>query len=155
MENGVKKAYQAAATSTTSDPSEIMTDAKRQEIERTMLVEGTIPDILMPVARHLLTTTMDDLKEEVDEAKLYFKNVSMLDLHDDQRTKKWHRDHVLDAARKVVLDKDKVKIRSCMRCGSKMEDLTQAKGFNPFLYQTWRTCFCGGLWMVDEVRAEK
>ena len=94
---------------------------------------------------------MDDLKEEVDEAQLYFKDVSMLGLHDDQRTKTWHREHVLDAIRKVVLDKDKVKTRSCTRCGATMEDLTQSKGVNPWLWQLQRACFCGGLWIVEQV----
>lgn len=114
-----------------------------------MLVEGAIPDALMPVVEKLLATSVEKLKDDIDEAELYFADTSRLGLGDDRRCKNWHRTHTLDAVRKIVLAKGKTKIRVCTRCGSQMEDLPPMRGVSVWLLNMQRTCFCGGYWMVE------
>lgn len=114
-----------------------------------MLVEGAIPDALMPVVEKLLNISVEKLKDDIDEAELYFADISLIGLGDDQRCKNWHKTHTLDAVRKIVLAKGKTKIRVCTRCGSQMEDLPLVKGVSVWLFNMQRTCFCGGFWVVE------
>ena len=147
----------------------IVSETQRSEIERGMVVRGDLPDLLMGVVERLLDRngSIAKLRDEVDEPGLYFKDLSIVGLGDDKRTKKWHREHVLDAVRKVVIDTSglaggsgrgsgaagkkggPVKLRVCTRCGSRMEDLLPVKGATIRLLNLQRICFCGGGWMIE------
>ena len=181
VDSGVKKAYQPgdAGSSTTNNSGSktgagsngTVTDSQRQVIEKDMLISASLPDVLAPVIERLLTSSMTTLEGEIDRGELFFKDVSCLGLSDDERTKCWSREHVLDAIRKVELDvrprsrpsheggrakiKSKsggtgdIKTRTCTRCGAVMEDLIAIKGANPWMSNLQRTCFCGGFWMLE------
>ena len=162
IDSGVKKAYQAATH---------ITDRRRHEMERDMLVSGSaIPDVLGPVVERLLTTTMDNLKEEVDAGELYFLDVSWLGLSDDGKSITWKEEHMFDGMRKVEIadrqhghdtasdtngsgiEKQKAsnKLRRCTRCCTAMLDGLPPKDRTcMWLANMQRTCFCGGFWVME------
>ena len=139
-----------------------------------MLVSASLPEILSPVVEHLLTTTMENLKQDVDTGELYFLDISWLGLSDDKRSMRWKKEHLLDAVRKVEIggghrhnnssnvssDKQRQplennksngssKLRRCTRCCAVMEDLLPVKGGSLWMLNMQRTCFCGGFWVVE------
>lgn len=137
----IKNAYQSAQTS----------DLDRKNIENEMLVSAVVPDVLMPALETFLITTLDALREEINEAELFFTDVSWLGLSDDRKSDAWKKDHVLDATRKVELRKN-VPTRRCTRCCSMMEDVSPPRGTNLGVMTLHRTCFCGNWWMAVDAR---
>lgn len=135
LENSIKSAYQASGIS----------EAERSNVEKNMLVKAEIPDILFEPVKDLLTKTAASLKEEVDVAELYFANVASLGLTNDNTSKRWRKEHPLDAMRKIELKG--VPTRRCTRCGAVMEDLLPTRMVSMMVSQM-KHCFCGSWWMV-------
>lgn len=125
-----------------------MSDTDRRNTEKDMLISATIPSVLFPAIELFLRNTIENLKEEVNEAELYFTDVSWLGLSDDSRSDFWRSNHILDAVRKVELPKD-AQVRKCTRCCAIIEDKYQQKGMSIFVFLQ-RFCFCGNWWMIEE-----
>lgn len=69
-----------------------------------MLIQGTVPAVLMPAVETLLGQMVGALKEEVDVARLFFMDFSWLELGDDRKTRVWMKEKRLDVVRKVVIE---------------------------------------------------
>ena len=138
LDNSIKSAYQTSG----------INDAERINIERNMLVKAEIPGILFGTVNDFLTKTAVPLKEEVDVAELYFANVASLGITNDNMSKRWRREHPLDAMRKIELKG--VQIRRCTRCAAVMEDLLPTRTASVMVSQM-KHCYCGSWWMVEEV----
>ncbi|KAI4203716.1 MAG: hypothetical protein LQ346_001726 [Caloplaca aetnensis] len=121
-------------------------EAERKDIEKSMLITGSVSPRLWPALERLLTKTLKSLREDVDVAELYFHDVSWLGLSDDQASDRWRKEHRLDVIRKVELPK-RARVRQCTRCCSVMEDAPPPKGTAGWLVSMWRTCVCGNWWM--------
>ncbi len=137
LENSIKSVYQSSGTSET----------ERSIIEKNMLIKNEIPDILFGTVKDLLTKTAASLKEEVNVAEIYFANVASLGLTNDNMSKRWRKEHPLDAMRKIELRG--VQTRRCTRCGAVMEDLLPTRTTSLMISQL-RHCFCGSWWMVGD-----
>ena len=135
VENNIKSAYQASGISET----------ERSIVEKNMLIKAEIPEILSETVKNLLTKIAATLKEEVNVAELYFANVASLGLTDDNTSKRWRKQHPLDAMRKIELRG--VQTRRCTRCGAVMEDLLPTRTASVMVSQM-KHCFCGSWWMV-------
>lgn len=135
VENKIKSAYQASGISET----------ERSTIEKNMLTRAEIPDILLETVIDLLTKTAASLKEEVNVASLYFANVASLGLTNDGTSRRWRKQHPLDAMRKIELKG--VQTRRCTRCAAVMEDLLPTRTASVMASQM-KHCFCGSWWMV-------
>jgi len=137
IEGKIKKTYQHSG----------MSEADRARVEKEMLISADIPEVLMPVVHHLLTTALDNLRNDIDPAALYFADHSWLGLSDDRRSDAYKRDHVVDAIRKIPLRKG-AKLRRCTRCCAYMEDVLPQKGSSMWMTSMQRMCFCGSLCML-------
>lgn len=124
-----------------------MSEAARKNAEKEMLVAATVPSVLVSVLESFLTFSLDSLRGEVDEAELFFADMSWLGLSDDRRSDAWRMNHVLDVLRKVELPRD-TKIRRCTRCCAVMEDALVLHGTGPWLASMQRWCICGSWWMM-------
>ena len=125
----------------------------RRSTEKAMLISASIPDVLMPALSSLLTTSMDAVRAEVDEAELYFTDISWLGLTDDQKSVAWRRNHVLDGMRMVELPLEGSRWR-CTRCCTITEGWRASQTSQPWIRNMQRTCFCGSWWMaVDSAAA--
>lgn len=82
VEAKTKEAYQGGGSSGGGGEAAGISDAERKNIEKEMLISGTIPSVLMPVVTTLLTSVVASLREEIDVAELYFSDFSWLDLDD-------------------------------------------------------------------------
>ena len=123
-----------------------VTEADRSLIERDMLVKAEIPAAFISSVREVLTVTAKKLKEEVNVAEIYFKNIGWLGLTDDQSSKRWRMQHPIDVMRKVELKLHKP-VKRCTRCGSVSED-TQPQRGTLVMMTLQRHCLCGGWWIA-------
>lgn len=151
------------------------TDGQRQECELDLMVRGVVPDVLMPVVGWLLTQGVEKLRGNVQqsqqhqqhqqsstplpssaEADLAFSDWSVLGLTEDLRSRRWHRDTIYDGVQKKELGQratararmrdGSLRIRSCTRCGTHMEDQMLPKSKDtkiPNIFALFRACFCG------------
>ena len=97
-----------------------MSEADRKSAEKEILIAATVPSVLVPVLESFLTFSLDNLRAEVNEAELFFTDLSWIGLSDDRASAAWRKDHMLDVLRKVELPRE-AKIRRCTRlclCGS-------------------------------------
>ena len=136
VETSIRNVYSSSSVS----------ENERKEIEKNMLISGTIPWQLMPAVESLLTATVNSLKEEINVAELYFHDISWLGLSDDGASDQWRREHRLDIIRKVEVPKH-AKVRQCTRCCSVVEDTAPPKGTAAWVVNMWRNCVCGNWWM--------
>lgn len=139
LDSNIKTAYLTSQIS----------DTDRRNTEKEMLVSARIPSVLTSALESFLMTTVDHLREEVNEAELYFVDISWLGLCDDSSSDFWRMNHVLDILRKVELPKE-AQIRRCTRCCARMEDKHQQKGVSIWFLNMQRTCFCGNWWMIGD-----
>ncbi|MCJ1266503.1 mediator complex subunit [Lobaria immixta] len=123
-----------------------MSEVQRKTAEKEMLVAATVPSVLVSVLESFLTFSLDSLREEVNEAELFFSDTSWLGLSDDRRSDAWRKDHVLDVFRKVELPRE-AKIWRCTRCGAVMEHVRMLQG-SPWSMNLQRWCLCGAWWMM-------
>ena len=124
----------------------VLTEADRSLIERDMLVKAEIPAVFISSVREVLTVTAKKLKEEVNVAEIYFKNIGWLGLTDDESSKRWRMQHPIDVMRKVELKLDKP-VKRCTRCGSVSEDSQPQRG-TLVMMALQRHCLCGGWWIA-------
>lgn len=130
-------------------------DNERKDIEKNILISGTVPPKLWPAVESLLKKTLRTMGANVNRAELYFNDISWIGLSDDQASDQWRREHRLDIVRKVEVPK-RVRIRRCTRCCSVMEDAAPPKGTTGWLVNMWRTCVCGNWWMdIEDKRKDE
>ncbi|KAH0544055.1 hypothetical protein FGG08_001673 [Glutinoglossum americanum] len=137
VDGSVKAAYQ----------SQGINSEERAAAEKEMLVNADIPDSLMPVVDRLLTTTLNNLSNEIDPAALYFEDPSWLGLSDDKSSDAFKRTCTIDALRKIPLTAG-TNLRRCTRCCAHMADLLPHKGASIWVTSMQRMCLCGSLWML-------
>ncbi|MCJ1479591.1 mediator complex subunit [Lambiella insularis] len=139
IDSMVKHAY-AAASPPIADP-------QRQALEREMLVGGEVPAVLTGVVEKVVVEVVEKLRAEVGvlEGELHFGDFKSLGFEKGRGDGR-----LVDGVRKVRLGRRgrEVKLRTCARCGTVMEDLLPVKGASPWIVNLQRTCFCGGFWMV-------
>ncbi len=141
IDNGIRSAYQAAD----------LGNEERNGLEKDMLIQGSIPNILAPVVKDFLTTDIDSLKSDINVAELYFTDISVLGLTADEHGKRWRRQHPMDAMRKQELRKrgeGGLPIKRCTKCGNVTEDVQLTRQSNMALLGLQRHCLCGSWWMV-------
>lgn len=136
LDSSVKNAYQASGISET----------ERSAVEKNLLVNAQVPEVLLGTVTDFLTKTVASLKEEVDVAELYFTNFASLGLTNDDTGKRWRKEHPLDAMRKIELRG--VLTRRCTRCTAVMEDLLPTRTAASLMVSQMKHCFCGSWWMV-------
>ena len=117
---------------------------ERQAAERDMLIKGEVPEVLVGAVKEILTTTVQNLREEVNVAELFFADVGWLGLTDG--VGKVTKEAQIDEMRKVELRRD-AKLRRCARCCALMEDQMPARGLT-LVMGLQRDCFCGAKWML-------
>ncbi|KAL8784654.1 MAG: hypothetical protein Q9195_008957 [Heterodermia aff. obscurata] len=155
LNTDIQNAYQASG----------IAEAQRKETEKEMLIQGTVPAVLMPAVETLLGQMVAALKEEVDVARLYFMDFSWLEMGEDRKTGLWMRGKRLDVVRKVVVEVGgeggraqgkQRRLKRCTRCCAVMEDVGPGGGFggNGQVLHMQRNCFCGGWWMGIGVERE-
>lgn len=137
VDTRIKSAYQSSAISTDD----------RGITEKEMLIKAEIPNVLLGPAKEILTSIAASLKEEVNVAELYFANTASLHLTNDQSSKRWRKEHPIDAMRKIEIRND-ARTKKCTKCGAVMEDLLPHKGMNSIVINFHKHCFCGSWWMV-------
>jgi len=141
VDTGIKTAYQTANLSAED----------RSGLEKDMLIQGSIPALLTPAVKDLLTATITSLKSEINIAELYLTDTSALGLTADDNGKRWRRDHPMDAMRKVELRREGgTPIKRCAKCGNVTEDVQVGRGSNMAVVGLQRHCLCGGWWMVGD-----
>ncbi|KAJ4367457.1 Mediator of RNA polymerase II transcription subunit 16 [Neocucurbitaria cava] len=86
-----------------------LSDAKRNIIERELLL-GKIPDILLPIAKRLVTDTLWNssqqggcLADKLDAGRLMFFDTTWLGFQESKRGVVWHDTHVVDVCQKMVI----------------------------------------------------
>lgn len=146
IDTGVRKAYADAGV-----------DARaRSQAEQAMLVEGVLPDALMPVLEGLFERQVPKLRERVDEVKIFLADTRWLGFGSNVLTTgtsgggKGVRGKMVDIIRKVEVRDEKGGrgFRRCRRCGSRVEDLWEERGLMPWVMQSQRACVCLCLWVV-------
>ena len=121
-------------------------EPERARAERLLFVNNEIPAIFQAPVERLLSTLLPSLRKEINVSKLFFHDVLWLGFHDDPQSKAYHRNHKIDAVRKVPLQMKGVRLRRCTRCCSIVDEAVMAKtGF--WLKSFNRMCLCGTLWM--------
>ena len=137
VENSVRRTYQLFNTA----------EEARRTAEGQMLFHGEIPQVLTEPVKQILFPTLTSLREDIDEAYLYFFDFSHLGLRNDTFTRKRNSTHPVDVFTKLPLRKD-IRARRCVRCCSHMEDNLPPPQRNPILHYMSRVCYCGGSWMM-------
>lgn len=123
-----------------------MSEADRKNAEKELLIAATVPSVLVSGLGSFLTFSLEKLRGEVDEAELYFSDISWLGLSDDGRSDAWRKNHVLDVFRRVELPRE-AKIRRCTRCGAVTQHVRMVNG-SPWTPNLQRWCLCGAWWMM-------
>ena len=135
VDASIKSAYQSPGIG----------EAEKKATELQVFIRGEIPPIFTQAVSQLLFQHLTLLKEEINEADLYFLDVSDLALTNDAYTRRKNLDHPIDVITKVKLKKDSI-IRRCTRCCSLTEDIAPTKGLNA-KSKLSKTCVCGSYWV--------
>lgn len=129
-----------------------ISDAERKDIEKKMLITGSVSPKLWPAIESLLTKTLKSVREDINRATLYFHDISWIGLSDDRASDQWRKEHRLDIVRKIQVP-TRAKVKRCTRCCSVMEDSAPQRGTTGWLVNMWRNCVCGNWWMdLDDER---
>lgn len=143
VEQLIKEAYSSAG----------ITNAEKPRIERDMLIRTRIPEVLMPALKKLLTETWPNFisSPNVDFGAIYKHDIAWLGFTEDHYTQQWHKRHVVDIVRKTrmpigIEGVRKFKIRTCTRCGSKMEDIQPSAQWPGWVIGNMKNCVCLGNW---------
>ncbi|CAL8583760.1 hypothetical protein XPA_009378 [Xanthoria parietina] len=126
-----------------------MSEAERTDIEKKMLISGSVPPKLWPAIESLLTKTLESVGDDINRAALYFHDISWIGLSDDKASDRWRKEHRLDIVRKTEVP-TRAKVKRCTRCCSVMEDSAPQKGTTGYLINLRRYCVCGNWWMDME-----
>ena len=144
VENSVKACYQQTH----------VTDIDRKKAEEQLLLQAEVPPILMSSILQLLYQVISPLKEEIDEAKLFFLDTSDLALTDDNYSKSVNRKRPIDLLTKLPVQ-NSAKLKRCTRCGSLSEDIMPVRSpLGQVLFMLGQYCVCGSSWAAldDEDR---
>ncbi|KAF1840922.1 uncharacterized protein K460DRAFT_194674 [Cucurbitaria berberidis CBS 394.84] len=86
-----------------------LSEAKRNLVERELLL-GKIPDILLPIAKRLVTDTLWNgsqqggcLVDKLDLGRLMFFDTTWLGFQESKRGAVWHDTHVVDVCQKMII----------------------------------------------------
>ncbi|CAO2650518.1 Nn.00g018100.m01.CDS01 [Neocucurbitaria sp. VM-36] len=86
-----------------------LSESKRNVLERDLLL-GKIPDILLPIARRLVTDTLWNssqqggcLADKLDAGRLMFFDTTWLGFQESKRAAVWHDTHVVDVCQKMII----------------------------------------------------
>jgi mediator of RNA polymerase II transcription subunit 16 len=98
-QNHVRAAYKHANLS----------DVQRNLTERELML-GRIPEILVPIARRLVTDTLFNektpggcLSDKLDVGRLMFFDTTWLGFTESKRSTEWHDTHVVDVCQKMII----------------------------------------------------
>lgn len=122
--------------------------APRADVEKAMLVEAEVPQLLVPVVTNMLQESVPKMRdvESTDVARIYFWDTRWLGLKDDAGAKALVKAQRVDVLRKTELAPG-VKVRVCKRCGSAIEDHVGRE--TPLWLQAGqRLCVCYSYWML-------
>jgi mediator of RNA polymerase II transcription subunit 16 len=85
------------------------TDAQRNHYEREIML-GRIPDILVPIAKRLVTDSLWNektpngcLADKLDTGRLMFFDTTWLGFQESKRAEDWHDAHVVDVCQKMII----------------------------------------------------
>jgi mediator of RNA polymerase II transcription subunit 16 len=85
------------------------TDAQRNHYERELML-GRIPDLLIPIAKRLVTDTLWNdklpsgcLADKLDVGHLMFFDTTWLGFQESARGTHWHETHVVDVCQKMII----------------------------------------------------
>jgi mediator of RNA polymerase II transcription subunit 16 len=86
------------------------TDAQRNLAERDLML-GRVPDMLLPIAKRLVTDTLWNdklahggcLADKLDAGRLMFFDTTWLGFQESARAKAWHDTHVVDVCQKMII----------------------------------------------------
>ena len=149
LDGSIKNTYQNTGINHDDTGQHKREKEERSSIEKDMLIKGTIPSIHLDVVEELLTSTVPKLKEQVNVAELFFKDIGWLGLTDDRSGRRWREKHPMDVLRKTELKKG-AKTKRCTRCGGLAEDTPAPRGVNMIVMNLQRHCICGSWFMVGE-----
>ena len=130
-----------------------LSEIEKQQLELRILVDGEVPDIVVPALRQILSGVVESTRRKLGdrEAELAFKDFNILGIDDDGKARRWRRQTMFDGVRKVDLGKKKIRARTCVRCGTMMEDMLPGRGMKAYwMYNLIRCCICGGHWITDK-----
>ena len=124
----------------------------RRNLEREFLVTGVVPEVLDPLARRLIDTSIDRLVEKagVDTMELFKVDVRPLGLTDDESTKEWWKGRRRCAFRKIDIPPSVKKYRRCARCLRVTEEFTDPRTTPAWIGKLQRQCVCGSAWIAME-----
>ena len=139
VDASIKSAYQSQGAG----------EPERKAAELQIFIRGEIPPIFAQSVSQLLFTTLTSLKEEINEADLYFLDISDLALTNDAYARKKNQKYPIDVNTKIRL-KTGSKLRRCTKCCSLTEEVTSNKPSSIKVRLT-RLCICGSYFMqLDE-----
>ena len=129
-----------------------LSETQRQEIEMQLLAAGEIPPVLFPAVKRILSGPVEQIRIKAgdSEAELMFRDWSRIGFAQDGGARKAIQGIVYDGIRKVELKKDKIKLRTCLRCGGHMEDTMLGRNQKTWLINISRSCCCGGHWIIEK-----
>ncbi|KAI0117720.1 RNA polymerase II mediator complex subunit Sin4 [Nemania sp. FL0031] len=121
----------------------------RQHCELGMLLVHSPPPSFLAVITKLFRQDLTSFKSNVDLAKLYFADYSLLEIIDtpEALASRKRKGVKVDMFRRIEINrKEQISWRRCSRCGNAMEDLTSVnnKPGMIFLLAQQRSCCCGG-----------
>lgn len=121
----------------------------RQHCELNMLLMHSPPPSFSAVITKLFRQDLVGLRTNINVAKLYFADYSLLEITDTPEVlaNRKQKGTKIDMFRRIEISRQaQVPWRQCSRCGNAMEDLTSTnnKPGMIFLLAQQRTCCCGG-----------
>ena len=123
-----------------------ISEVDRRIAEEQILIRAEIPQVVVPSVTDLLFELLPPLQKEIDEADLYFQDISRLGLTNDINTRMQNQFQPIDAMTKGPLRKNG-KVRRCTRCCSLMDENPLQRNATVTAFFAGR-CFCGSYWMV-------
>lgn len=126
-----------------------MSDRDKADTERFILSHGQIPEVLQDVVPRILQNVLPMTRPKIDRLSLYMEDYSWLGVRDDQKTKVFKRDFVVDVHRKKVMKRKGLgKVRKCVRCGSISADLLKMRHWPQLLQTQFSRCVCEDVFAV-------
>ncbi|GAM82301.1 hypothetical protein ANO11243_002800 [Dothideomycetidae sp. 11243] len=144
VENSIRMSYKMADANT----------QQRIDAELTMLVDGEVPLCLSLAAEQVTGNLTSKLQDSFEMSKIIFVNTDWLGLRDSDTEDGPTQRRKYDVIRKTPITEG-MKVRSCRRCGSVVEDAYVGMGERermavpPWLAQAQRFCICLGYWMLE------
>lgn len=167
----IKTSYQSHTPPLSGSPA---ADKARGFLETKMLFGGSFPQAFKGIIVELFKEDglLEKVKEEIDPARLFFADFTLLEVDEDAASVKKRKNmgKTIDCFRKdwmvnpssksnaekngggeggdgtVVSGKQAQKWKRCSRCASVMEDLVMNRQQLQWLVMQQRRCFCSGYW---------